>query len=115
MIKLRNLWLRDKGLCWLCGNPVPWGTKKKALRATRDHVHHLRRGGPNHHENLRLAHSCCNNHRDFEGRASLSLMTSMMLVDEPHDVEYYDESLGEWEPKDSVRSTPDSDRGSGTT
>lgn len=60
--RIRRLAARDGWRCHLCGNPIdPGATRRK--RATLDHVIPRSQGGGNGIENMRLAHSVCNNHR----------------------------------------------------
>lgn len=54
---LLKLWTRDKGICGLCGLPVPF------RQATRDHVITTNEGGGNGWDNLILAHDTCNHRR----------------------------------------------------
>lgn len=50
----RKIWLRDNGVCWLCGESVPF------LAMHADHVVPSRAGGSEHITNLRAAHERCN-------------------------------------------------------
>ena len=45
---------RDKGLCGLCGLPVP------AEEMSIDHIIPIRKAGTNEPDNLQLAHVRCN-------------------------------------------------------
>jgi 5-methylcytosine-specific restriction endonuclease McrA len=63
--QLLDLYERDIGLCWLCGEHVPhpyWEAEEinDVNAPTRDHVIPKSRGGKNTLDNLRLAHSLCN-------------------------------------------------------
>lgn len=66
-LKLLRVWRIDGGICHLCGYRVPepfvepWHSTE--IRATLDHLVPASKGGGNGVENLRLAHSCCNNDR----------------------------------------------------
>lgn len=55
--QLKALWVRDKGICWLCNLPVSMED------ATRDHVIPASKGGGNGMKNLKLAHRDCNHRR----------------------------------------------------
>lgn len=50
----RRLWREQKGICWLCDQPMG------IHEATRDHVLPRSKGGGNERANLRLAHEVCN-------------------------------------------------------
>jgi len=54
----RRIWERDRGLCRLCGRPVPLSPEMHV-----DHVLDRHRGGADHWDNLRIAHADCNRHR----------------------------------------------------
>jgi len=51
---LEELYLRDRGLCGICGGFVPWS------EATRDHIIPVVGCGSDTKQNLQLAHSLCN-------------------------------------------------------
>lgn len=64
MISLQTLCERDNYRCYLCGGPVMKNAPEGHPRApTRDHVVPRAKGGPNHNQNLRLAHYRCNQER----------------------------------------------------
>jgi hypothetical protein len=58
-ISIEELYVRDKGMCGICGKRV---THKQFLKgmANRDHIIPASLGGTNHRTNLRLAHYSCN-------------------------------------------------------
>lgn len=67
-ISLEKLFIRDDGICYLCGKPCDWndyemrnGTKICGKTyPSIDHVVPLARGGKHQWENVRLAHWMCN-------------------------------------------------------
>ena len=67
-MKLLLIYNRDKGICGICGNPVPHPTqalegRARRLAATRDHILPKSKGGTDKSSNLRLAHYACNSRR----------------------------------------------------
>lgn len=65
MISIEELWKRDKGICWLCKEFIPW----ESGTASRDHLIPRYAGGTHESFNLSLAHAECNSgrdHRDYE-------------------------------------------------
>jgi len=62
--KVYDVWLREKGICWLCQLKVPFKTAIHGLRPTREHVRQARDGGSNMPENIKLTHLSCNSMRD---------------------------------------------------
>lgn len=63
---LMQIWLRDRGICWWCGNEC------RLENGTRDHVVPLDDGGSNGLDNLRLAHQLCNAKRDLMWHNAMS-------------------------------------------
>lgn len=65
-LTIGKLWLRDGGICHLCGKAVPDPKNEDRskplgpLSATRDHVVPLGDGGVNDKSNIKLAHYSCN-------------------------------------------------------
>lgn len=55
-ISMNELYRRDKGICYLCENPV---ARSEASREHYNPKYHGGRNGPNF-SNLRLAHRQCN-------------------------------------------------------
>lgn len=53
-VSYKEIWERDKGICYLCGNPVQWEDHHF------DHVIPLSRGGPHSKDNIRVTHAKCN-------------------------------------------------------
>lgn len=51
------VYVRDRGLCWICGEPVD------PERYVLDHFIPLSRGGPDIAGNVRVAHQSCNDRR----------------------------------------------------
>lgn len=51
------IWERDRGLCGICGGPVQYA------EMDLDHVKPKSLGGPDHWDNLRVAHATCNRAR----------------------------------------------------
>lgn len=78
-ISLRRLWLRDGGVCQICGEKVDWKLKRAGkngpdpMSATRDHIIPIACGGEHTWENVRLAHFKCNWERGTGGVAQLLL------------------------------------------
>ena len=60
-----ELYARDRGTCWLCGEPVPapGSDCEPAASATIDHVIPASLGGAHAYGNARLAHLGCNARR----------------------------------------------------
>lgn len=54
------IYLRDGGVCSICGFTVSQDTENNNLRASLDHVVPLSRGGSHDESNVRLAHALCN-------------------------------------------------------
>lgn len=68
-ISLEELCIRDKGICWLCGEPVDWSDVTYNenghcvtgnMYPSVDHVVPLAKGGVHSWDNVRLAHRRCN-------------------------------------------------------
>ncbi len=59
------VWVRDQGLCQLCGQPV------QPAEASLDHVLPRCYGGPSTIANLRVAHQRCNSARGLPRLRSL--------------------------------------------
>jgi len=67
-IDLKKLYLRDKGVCWLCRTSCDWNDYKITEKAfvagenypSIDHVVPLSKGGSHTWDNVRLAHRGCN-------------------------------------------------------
>lgn len=63
-ISLRKLYIRDRGICQICGNPTDWNDKRWGadgpLYPTIDHILALANGGPHSWDNVQLAHAICN-------------------------------------------------------
>ena len=58
---IRELFSRDKGVCWLCNKKVNLGLPARHPKsATRDHVIPVCKGGGESLDNLALAHFGCN-------------------------------------------------------
>lgn len=78
-ISLRRLWLRDGGVCQICGKKVDWKLKRSGkngpdpMCATRDHIIPIACCGEHTWENVRLAHFKCNWERGTGGTAQLLL------------------------------------------
>ena len=53
-ITLKKLYIRDKGICGICGKPVP------SKQASPDHIKPLGKGGTHTWDNIQLAHVSCN-------------------------------------------------------
>lgn len=85
---LYRLWIRDRGVCWLCGQPVP------LAEATRDHKVPKSRGGSNAFFNLALAHRACNQLRgnDLAGPMGGSLGGPTLSTDERIRLQKMDEA-----------------------
>lgn len=79
-ISLRRLWLRDSGICQICGKIVDWSLPRTgrygphAMSATRDHIIPVSCGGTHTWDNVRLAHFMCNCKRGTGGNAQLLLL-----------------------------------------
>lgn len=58
-ISLREVYLRDQGICHLCGEPVDI-LSRGADAAERDHVIPKSEGGSQDADNIRLSHRRCN-------------------------------------------------------
>lgn len=64
---MRRVIERDKGICWLCGEPVDLTlTFPHPLSKSMDHVVPHSKGGKFTFANLRLAHRICNDARGAE-------------------------------------------------
>lgn len=61
--QFKNLWLKQRGLCHWCDEPMTQGDPDHALYATWEHKIPLARGGLDNPNNLALAHKKCNNDR----------------------------------------------------
>lgn len=64
--RLRRVYERDKGICHLCGRPVPHPNESEVpagRTASSDHIIPRGHGGTDRLVNLRLAHELCNNLR----------------------------------------------------
>jgi 5-methylcytosine-specific restriction endonuclease McrA len=66
----REIYQRDQGRCWLCGQPAPYGKLERSRGigvppyvASLDHVVERRNGGLRKTDNLRVAHRFCNSVR----------------------------------------------------
>lgn len=63
-ITLKNVFMRDKGICQICGKPCDWDDHRWGnfgpLYPTRDHVVALANGGEHSWDNIQLAHAICN-------------------------------------------------------
>jgi 5-methylcytosine-specific restriction endonuclease McrA len=59
-VDARAVFLRDGGVCYLCGQPVDPTASNRMERPSLDHVVPLARGGPHTLDNVRLAHYGCN-------------------------------------------------------
>lgn len=59
-----QIWVRDKGACQLCGQPIDrtlaW---PHPLSMTIDHIHPLALGGTHEPSNVQLAHAVCNSRK----------------------------------------------------
>lgn len=58
--KIRTIMKRDGNHCWLCGEPFSGASGRKP---SLDHVIPRSKGGSDRNENLKLAHTSCNNKR----------------------------------------------------
>lgn len=67
-VPLLVIYVRDGGVCWLCGGLVEWGD------ASRDHVRPRKFGGKTTPKNIRLAHRDCNSWRGHQSPARISKM-----------------------------------------
>ena len=63
-ITLKALFVRDKGICQICGKPCDWDDHRWGhfgpLYPTRDHIVALANGGEHSWDNIQLAHAICN-------------------------------------------------------
>lgn len=60
-VSLKRLYKRDKGICKICGLPIPSSTDPTNMwSATRDHIVPLSKGGEHSMANCQLAHRMCN-------------------------------------------------------
>jgi hypothetical protein len=81
--QLRELYGDD---CWLCLRPIDFRRdgQRDRMRATRDHVIPLARGGPDSPENLRPAHKWCNERRgNREGMELVRFMAGLRSGEPP--------------------------------
>jgi 5-methylcytosine-specific restriction endonuclease McrA len=63
-IPIADLYVRDRGICWICEKPVPADARfPHPLSPSTDHVVPLSLGGEHSWLNVRLAHLRCNNRR----------------------------------------------------
>lgn len=67
----RRVWDRDRGICWICEEPVPFEV------VTLDHIVPRSKGGRYVFDNLHAAHEICNrergDHPDRTGKRNPSL------------------------------------------
>lgn len=60
-VNFRQLYIRDKGICRICGEPVAYDkTPQDPMGATIDHIIPISKGGKHHMGNCQLAHRRCN-------------------------------------------------------
>jgi 5-methylcytosine-specific restriction endonuclease McrA len=59
----RRMFEAQRGLCWLCNQPMLLIRGEQPLVATFDHIVPVSLGGTWDEENLKLAHKICNNRR----------------------------------------------------
>ena len=67
----KRVFLRDRGICWICGKPVIWNAPNNPLNPsddeyTLDHVVPFIYGGKWSMSNLRVAHRKCNRERGHD-------------------------------------------------
>lgn len=68
LFPLEEVFERDNGICYICGQPCDWNDKEEINGVTvygnyypsRDHVIPKSKGGKNTIDNIRLAHRICN-------------------------------------------------------
>jgi 5-methylcytosine-specific restriction endonuclease McrA len=64
--KIQKIRDRDGDCCWLCHKPMVYGEDvSPSMRLSVDHYIPRKWGGSNRLENLRLAHTICNSHREI--------------------------------------------------
>lgn len=61
---LEELYVRDKGVCGICGREV---RRDRPATWTRDHIVPKSKGGPGTDNNIRLAHWRCNQIKSDKG------------------------------------------------
>ena len=60
-VSFRRIYARDKGICQICGLPVPYDkSPEKLWAATIDHIIPLSKGGTHEPNNCQLSHRLCN-------------------------------------------------------
>lgn len=67
-ISLRKVFIRDKGICQICGKPTDWhdygwGNHFGPNYPTIDHIVALANGGSHTWDNVQLAHAICNSYK----------------------------------------------------
>lgn len=59
-----NLWIQQRGLCWICREPMHrFGVGYPGLQVSRDHLLPAAHGGRSRLANYLLAHRYCNSKR----------------------------------------------------
>lgn len=67
-ITLVKLYARDKGICWLCGQPCDFSAGiNDNLYPSIDHIVPISKGGKDEWANIKLAHRICNSKRGDGG------------------------------------------------
>lgn len=83
LVDLRRLYLRDKGVCGVCGLPVPFDNDPENIwGATRDHIVPLAVGGEHTYGNCQLAHRICNSLKYTSGE-NYKIDWEKMLAENP--------------------------------
>ena len=83
-IRLDRIYVRDKGVCGICGLPVPMDKSPENIwAATRDHIIPLSQGGAHTYANCQLAHRVCNSMKSDSLLPSFTVDWEEKLQEDP--------------------------------
>jgi 5-methylcytosine-specific restriction endonuclease McrA len=72
-VLISELFVRDRGICGICGKRVYKQARDKMMRPSHDHILPVSKGGANTYANSRLTHRRCNVIRGNRGAAQLRM------------------------------------------
>lgn len=78
--KKLHLYGAQRGICWICRLFVPFETKCRGLRMSRDHIIQQSEGGSDEKQNVRLAHAYCNSSRHTQTIPQMRAVVKRMLI-----------------------------------